>query len=222
MPHRPVFHHVTGRWRPRWRGRIHGGASLVTIPAGAVLTIAAQGTKATIAVSIYAASLCALFTTSACYHLFTRSEQAQRIMQRVDHGMVYVLIAGTYTPVCILALPTGLGTVFLCVIWSAAIIGIGLKVSWRGVKTGSVMYLVIGWAIVFVLPWAYHRIGVVGLGLYAAGGIIFSIGAVLFYKQWPSLKPDVFGFHEVWHVMTVVAVALQFGASAILVSRLAT
>lgn len=222
MPHRPVFHHVTGRWRPRWRGRIHGGASLVTIPAGVMLTIAARGTAATVAVAVYALSLCALFTTSACYHLFTRSERAQRIMQRVDHGMVYVLIAGTYTPVCILALPTGLGTVFLCVIWSAAIIGIGLKVSWRGVKTASVMYLVIGWAIVFVLPWAYHRIGVVGLGLYAAGGIIFSIGAVLFYKQWPSLKPDVFGFHEVWHVMTVVAVALQFGASAILVSRLAT
>ena len=187
-----------------------------------MLTIAARGTAATVAVAVYALSLCALFTTSACYHLFTRSERAQKIMQRVDHGMVYVLIAGTYTPVCILALPIGLGIVFLCVIWSAAIIGIGLKVSWRGVKTASVMYLVIGWAIVFVLPWAYHRIGVVGLGLYAAGGIIFSIGAVLFYKQWPSLKPDVFGFHEVWHVMTVVAVALQFGASAILVSRLAT
>ena len=222
MPHRPVFHHVTGRWRPRWRGRIHGGASLVTIPAGVALTVAAQGTAATIAVAIYASSLCALFTTSACYHLFTRSEQAQRIMQRVDHGMVYVLIAGTYTPVCILALPRVLGSVFLCVIWSAAAVGIGLKVSWRGVKTASVMYLVIGWAIVLVLPWAYDRIGAVGLALYAAGGIIFSVGAVLFYKQWPSLKPDVFGFHEVWHVMTVVAVTLQFGASAILVTRLTT
>lgn len=217
-----MFHHVTGRWRPRWRGRIHGGASLVTIPAGVALTVAAQGTAATIAVAIYASSLCALFTTSACYHLFTRSEQAQRIMQRVDHGMVYVLIAGTYTPVCILALPRVLGSVFLCVIWSAAAVGIGLKVSWRGVKTASVMYLVIGWAIVLVLPWAYDRIGAVGLALYAAGGIIFSVGAVLFYKQWPSLKPDVFGFHEVWHVMTVVAVTLQFGASAILVTRLTT
>lgn len=222
MPHRPVFHYVTGRWRPRWRGRIHGGASLVTIPAGVALTVAAQGTAATIAVAIYASSLCALFTTSACYHLFTRSERAQRIMQRVDHGMVYVLIAGTYTPVCILALPRVLGSVFLCVIWSAAAVGIGLKVSWRGVKTASVMYLVIGWAIVLVLPWAYDRIGAVGLALYAAGGIIFSVGAVLFYKQWPSLKPDVFGFHEVWHVMTVVAVTLQFGASAILVTRLTT
>lgn len=141
-------------------------------------------------------------------------------MQRVDHGMVYVLIAGTYTPVCILALPRVLGAIFLCVIWSAAAVGIVLKVSWRGLKTASVMYLVIGWAIVLVLPWAYDMIGAVGLALYAAGGIIFSVGAVLFYKQWPSLKPDVFGFHEVWHVMTVVAVALQFGASAILVSRL--
>jgi len=220
LPHRPVFHHVTGRWRPRWRGRIHGGATLVTIPAGAALIIAADGAIATTAVAIYATSLCALFATSASYHLFTRSERAQRVMQRVDHSMVYVLIAGTYTPVCLLALPRPLGLTYLALIWVAAAIGIALKVQWRGRKTAAAMYLIIGWAVVFVIPWAFERIGVVGLSLYAAGGIVFSVGAVLFYKQWPRLRPDVFGFHELWHVLTVVAVTLQFGASAVLISRI--
>jgi hemolysin III len=221
VPHRPVFHHVTGRWRPRWRGRIHGGATFVTIPAGIALAIAAPGALATTAVSIYVASLVALFATSASYHLLTRSERAQRIMQRLDHSMVYVLIAGTYTPVCLLALPRSMGIVFLSLIWVAAGVGIVLKVRWRGRKTAAAMYLLIGWAIVVVIPWAYHSIGAVGLALYAAGGIVFSLGAVLFYKQWPVLRPEVFGFHELWHVLTVVAVVLQFSASAVMIARLA-
>lgn len=221
MPHRPVFHHVTGRWRPKWRGRIHGGATLAFIPAGAALVVSAEGAVAIVSVAIYISSLLALLATSASYHLFTRSERTQRIMQRVDHSMVYVLIAGTYTPVCLLALPRNLGVAFLVVIWIAALIGIGLKISWRGKRTSAAMYLVIGWAVVFVIPWAYSFIGIVGLSLYAAGGIVFSLGAILFYKQWPTLRPEVFGFHELWHVLTVVAVSLQFGASAVLLSRIA-
>lgn len=221
MPHRPVFHHATGRWRPKWRGRIHGGATLAFIPAGAALVVSAEGAVAIVSVAIYISSLLALLATSASYHLFTRSERTQRIMQRVDHSMVYVLIAGTYTPVCLLALPRNLGVAFLVVIWIAALIGIGLKISWRGKRTSAAMYLVIGWAVVFVIPWAYSSIGIVGLFLYAAGGIVFSLGAILFYKQWPTLRPEVFGFHELWHVLTVVAVSLQFGASAVLLSRIA-
>ncbi|NBT27626.1 MAG: hemolysin III family protein, partial [Actinobacteria bacterium] len=112
------------------------------------MIVAARGTIATIAVTIYAASLCALFATSASYHLFTRSERAQRVMQRVDHSMVYVLIAGTYTPVCLLALPRALGVAYLFLIWISASIGIALKVRWRGRKTAAAMYLVIGWAVV--------------------------------------------------------------------------
>ena len=212
---------MTGRWRPRWRGRIHGGATLVTIPAGAGLIIAANGAIATTAVSIYVASMSALFATSASYHLFTRSERTQRIMQRVDHSMVFVLIAGTYTPVCLLALPRPLGITYLSLIWISAAVGIILKMLWRGMKTAAVMYLVLGWAVVFVIPWVYDHVGAVGLTLYAAGGVVFSVGAVLFYKQWPTLKPEVFGFHEMWHVFTVIAVALQFGASAVLISRVA-
>jgi len=96
VPHVPVFHHPTGLWRPRWRGRIHGGAALVAFPAVIVLVMFAEGALATTASAIYAVSLIALFGTSASYHLFARSPRMQHVMQRLDHSMVYVLIAGTY------------------------------------------------------------------------------------------------------------------------------
>lgn len=214
-----MFHHPTGRWRPRWRGRIHGGASIVTIPAGIVLIIAARGVTATLATSVYVISLFALFSLSAAYHLFARTERSQRVMQRVDHSMVYVLIAGTYTPVCLLGLPRRIGIGYLIVVWFSACAGIVLKVRWKGTKTSAALYLIIGWAIVFAIPSIYNNIGAVGLSLYAMGGLVFTIGAVLFYLQRPKLKPDVFGFHELWHTLTVIAVLLQFCAAAVLITR---
>ena len=98
MPHVPVFQHALGKWRPRWRGRIHGVAVAVTIPAGIILTLVTPRGLPRVAVFVYIASLLALFSTSASYHLFTRTRRAQRTMRQLDHAMVYVLIVGTYTP----------------------------------------------------------------------------------------------------------------------------
>ena len=221
MPHVPVFQHAIGKWRPRWRGRIHGGAVAVTLPAGIILTLVTPSGLARVAVFVYVASLLALFSTSASYHLFTRTQRAQRTMRQLDHAMVYVLIAGTYTPVCLLALPRTIGVVFLIGIWCAALIGIVLKITWRAHKVSGAMYLIIGWAALIILPWAYHRAGFTSLLLFALGGIVYTVGAILFYLQRPQLKPLVFGFHEVWHVFTVVAVALQFAGVGVLIARLA-
>ncbi len=221
MPHVPVFQHAIGKWRPRWRGRIHGGAVAVTIPAGIILTLVTPSGLARVAVFVYVASLLALFSTSASYHLFTRTQRAQRTMRQLDHAMVYVLIAGTYTPVCLLALPRTIGVVFLVGIWCAALIGIVLKITWRAHKVSGAMYLIIGWAALIILPWAYHRAGFTSLLLFALGGIVYTVGAILFYLQRPQLKPLVFGFHEVWHVFTVVAVALQFAGVGVLIARVA-
>ena len=221
MPHVPVFQHAVGKWRPRWRGRIHGGAVAVTIPAGIILTLVTPSGLARVAVFVYVASLLALFSTSASYHLFTRTQRAQRTMRQLDHAMVYVLIAGTYTPVCLLALPRTIGVVFLIGIWCAALIGIVLKITWRAHKVSGAMYLIIGWAALIILPWAYHRAGFTSLLLFALGGIVYTVGAILFYLQRPQLKPLVFGFHEVWHVFTVVAVALQFAGVGVLIARVA-
>ena len=219
MPHVPVFQHAVGKWRPRWRGRIHGGAVAVTIPAGIILTLVTPSGLARVAVFVYVASLLALFSTSASYHLFTRTQRAQRTMRQLDHAMVYVLIAGTYTPVCLLALPRTIGVIFLIGIWCAAILGIALKITWRAHKVSGAMYLIIGWAALIILPWAYHRAGFTSLLLFALGGIVFTVGAILFYLQRPQLRPLVFGYHEVWHVFTVVAVALQFAGVGVLIAR---
>ncbi|MFZ9532249.1 MAG: PAQR family membrane homeostasis protein TrhA [Ilumatobacteraceae bacterium] len=216
MPHTPVFHHVTGEWRARWRGRIHGGAVLVALPAGVVLTLLASGPLATTATAIYSASLVALFGTSAAYHLFARSQRVQRVMQRLDHCMVYVLIAGTYTPVCLLALPRTLGVTLLSVVWGLAVIGMVLKAMWRARKFATSLYIVLGWIVMAVIPWVYQHAGATALSLYAVGGVVFTAGAVMFMRRYPRLRPEVFGFHEVWHVMTVTAVVLQFTATALL------
>ena len=208
-----------GKWRPRWRGRIHGGAVAVTLPAGIVLTFVTPSGLPRIAVLVYVLSLLALFSTSASYHLFTRTQRAQRTMRQLDHAMVYVLIAGTYTPVCLLALPRNVGVPFLIAIWLAAALGITLKITWRAHKTSGAMYLVIGWAALIILPWSYHVAGFTSLLLFALGGIVYTVGAILFYLQRPQLKPLVFGFHEVWHVFTVVAVALQFAGVGVLIAR---
>ncbi len=219
MPHVPVFQHAIGKWRPRWRGRIHGGAVAVTIPAGIILTLVTPNGLPRVAVFVYVASLLALFSTSASYHLFTRTQRAQRTMRQLDHAMVYVLIAGTYTPVCLLALPRTIGIVFLIGIWCAALLGIALKITWRAHKVSGAMYLIIGWAALIILPWAYHRAGFTSLLLFALGGIVYTVGAILFYLQRPQLRPLVFGYHEVWHVFTVVAVALQFAGVGVLIAR---
>lgn len=217
----PVYSHSSGDWRPVWRGRIHAMALLCTVPAGAVLAVLTPGGVARVAVLVYVASLMALYSTSASYHLFTRTYRAQRTMQQLDHAMVYVLIAGTYTPVCLLGLPSPLRWIFLAAIWGMAAVGMGLKVAWRARKTAAALYMVIGWAAIAVLPWAQTRAGWASLTLYALGGVIYTVGAVLFYLKRPRLKPLVFGYHEVWHVMTVVAAVLQFVALGVLVSRVA-
>lgn len=219
MPHVPVFQHAIGKWRPRWRGRIHAVAVAVTLPAGIILTLVTPSGLPRVAVFVYVASLLALFSTSASYHLFTRTQRSQRTMRQLDHAMVYVLIAGTYTPVCLLALPRNVGVAFLVGIWCAAFLGIALKITWRAHKLSGAMYLIIGWAALIILPWAYHRAGFASLFLFALGGIVFTVGAVLFYLQRPQLRPLVFGYHEVWHVFTVVAVALQFAGVGVLIAR---
>ncbi|MGA0377774.1 MAG: PAQR family membrane homeostasis protein TrhA [Ilumatobacteraceae bacterium] len=219
MSHSPVFHHVTGEWRARWRGRIHGGAVLVAIPAGLALTVLASGPMATVATAIYSVSLVALFATSATYHLFTRSRRMQHMMQRADHCMVYVLIAGTYTPVCLLALPRPLGIILLVMVWGIAAVGMVLKAMWKARKFATSLYIVLGWVVLAFVPWVYRHVGVTTLSFYAVGGVVFTSGAVMFMRRYPRLRPEVFGFHEVWHVMTVAAVVLQFTATALLLRR---
>jgi len=142
----PIFQHYNGKWRPLWRGRLHGIAALVAIPAGTLLILAAQCAIARVATSIYVFSLFALYSTSASYHLFTRTPHVQKIMQKLDHSMIFILIAGTYTPLCLLTLPHSWGIPFLCFVWVAAIMGMVFKFGWGARRITGGLYIALGWA----------------------------------------------------------------------------
>jgi len=141
--------------KPTWRGRIHQVAFFVSIPAGLWLLAGATSTQARVAVAIYWASLAGLFGTSASYHLFAHSERAVTWLRRADHSMIFVLIAGSYTPFCLLVLPRVWGIPMLVVMWVTALAGIIMKmvrVTAHGGKSGSWLYVVMGWAAVAALP----------------------------------------------------------------------
>lgn len=209
--------------RPRWRGRLHAIAFAIVMPAGLYLLSAVQTTGARVAVAVYWASLAGLFGTSATYHLRARSQKAVKWFRRADHSMIFVLIAGTYTPLCLVALPRVWGIPMLVVAWVTALAGMVLKIVSLGerlddlqprrrslFKSGSWLYIVLGWGAVVTLPVLVDNLNAVQLGLLAGGGLLYTIGAVAFGLHRPVLAPESFGYHEVWHAMTIAAGACHF------------
>ena len=215
----PILEHHNGKWRPLWRGRIHGVAAIAAIPAGIFLIVQANTASAKVATSIYVASLFALYATSASYHLFSRSPKMQRLMQQLDHSMIFILIAGTYTPLCLLALPWILGIPVLIAVWVAAFTGMAFKLAWRARRLTGILYVSLGWAGVFIFPTATQRTGFTAMTFLAIGGILYTIGATLFYYQRPRLVPHIFGYHELWHVFTVLAGITQFIGICVIVAQ---
>ncbi len=199
--------------KPQWRGILHAIAFFVTLPAGFFLLAAAATPGARVAVAVYWASLAGLFGTSASYHRFARTERAVKWMRRLDHSMIFVLIAGTYTPICLLVLPRTWGIPMLVVAWVTALAGIIVKmvrVSTSSARAGSWLYIVLGWSAVLTLPKMLTELDGVRLGLLVSGGLIYTVGAVVLARRRPDPLPRVFGYHEVWHAMTIVAGGLHF------------
>lgn len=203
--------------KPTWRGRIHQIAFFVTLPAGWYLLAHAETTAARVAVAVYWASLAGMFGASASYHLLSRSPTAVKWLRRLDHSMIFVLIAGTYTPLCVVVLPRAWGIPILVAAWVTALAGVIMKmlrVSTRGGQSGSWLYIVMGWGGLLMLPKLLTDLSAAGLALLGVGGVLFTVGAVLLGKQSPNPRPAVFGYHEVWHAITVVAVACHFAMVA--------
>lgn len=202
----------TGLPRPDWRGRLHSWAFFASIPAAIALVLAATGALDRIAVGIYGVSLMAVFGVSAAYHRLAHSERAQRRMQRLDHSTIYLMIAGTYTPVCLIALPQQWGVPALIAVWVAAAVGIVLKVSGppRLMRASNGFYPVLGWASLALIPVLVRHLSVWELWLLVAGGAIYSVGAVIFFRRRPDPSPTVFGYHEIWHACTVAAGVSHF------------
>jgi hemolysin III len=197
---------------PRWRGRLHSWAFVCSVPAGVALVLLAERATARIAVAIYVVSLAALFGTSTAYHRLARSSTAKRRLRRLDHSMIYVLIAGTYTPLCVLALPAVWGIPVLAAVWGAATTGVVVKAAdIKGlVGVANALYIILGWAVIVALPVLVASIPTSGLTLMVTGGIAYTVGAVVFLRRRPDPRPNVFGFHEVWHACTVIGAASHF------------
>jgi hemolysin III len=206
--------------KPRLRGVSHQWAFFVSLLTGTALVIAAPAGRATFAAAVYAVSVAALFGTSALYHRITwASYAARRWMRRLDHSMIFLLIAGTYTPFALLALDGTLATVILALVWGGAAAGILMKLVWIDAPKALVatVYVILGWVAVAAFPDLIGKLGIGGVAMVAAGGILYTLGAVVYALKRPDPVPMVFGYHEVFHALVIAAAALQYAVVAFLV-----
>jgi hemolysin III len=202
--------------KPRMRGWIHFYSAWLAIICGATLVSvswAVASPRAGHSTLIYAAATVAMFAVSATYHRVNwKSDVHRNMMKRLDHSMIFVFIAGSYTPFARLAMPQNTGVLVLWIVWGGALAGIVLKVCWpsapRGV--GVPLYLVLGWVAVWYAPTIIHIAGVAAMVLLAVGGALYSIGGVCYALRWPDFWPRTFGYHEFFHAFTAVAAILHY------------
>jgi hemolysin III len=196
--------------KPRMRGWLHTYAFFVALVAGIVLcSIAASrpGWAPLVSCAIYSLTVSGLFGTSALYHRRVWSERGYQVMRRMDHCMIFVFIAGTYTPLCTMLLSTRQATIMLALVWGGALGGVALKLVWPHAPrwVSAPLYLALGWVAVAMLPDILHGGGVTALVLLIVGGAIYSVGAVFYALRRPNPWPTVFGHHEFFHACTLVA-----------------
>jgi hemolysin III len=202
--------------KPRLRGVLHQYAFFVSVPCGVALILAASAGRARLAAVIYAGAVSALLGTSALYHRVTWRPAARRWMRRLDHSMIFVLIAGTYTPVALLVLKGSLADVILIVLWAGAVGGVLFKLLWIDAPKWvlATVYIVLGLvsaAVLGQLPAAIGWLAVAGL---VSGGVLYTVGAVVYASGRPNPVPAVFGYHEVFHVLVIAAAALHYAVIA--------
>jgi hemolysin III len=208
---------LTARVKPRLRGVLHQWAFFVAIAAGAAIVVAAPEGRAKLATVIYALSVICLFGVSAVYHRVDwASAAARRWMRRLDHSMIFFLIAGTYTPFALLVLEGTLSTAILIAVWGGAAAGVVLNLVWVDAPkwVTAIVYVTLGWVAVFAFPEMISELGVVAITLVAAGGVLYTSGAVVYALRRPDPAPAVFGYHEVFHLLVILAAALQFAVVA--------
>jgi hemolysin III len=203
--------------KPRLRGVSHQWAFYVSLALGAALVAAAEGGQPRLAAAVYALSVAALFGTSALYHRITwASQAARRWMKRLDHSMIFFLIAGTYTPFALLVLDGTLATVILLVVWTGALAGSVMKLVWIDAPKAlvAILYMALGWVAVAAFPTMLDELGITGTALVSVGGLLYTAGALVYAFQRPNPAPAVFGYHEVFHALVILAAALQYAVIA--------
>jgi hemolysin III len=199
------------RPKPRMRGRLHQVAFVASIPAGLLLVLLAPDARARVATMIYALTLTGLFGASASYHLGDWTEPAYARMRRLDHSMIFVLIAGTYTPYCLLVLDGTIATIMLIVVWAGAAVGVATKFYRVDLHVVSgFMYIGLGWTVALSLPALLRGLDTPETMLLIVGGMLYSLGALVLATNRPNPWPRTFGYHEVWHTATIAAAACQY------------
>ncbi|KAA9105700.1 PAQR family membrane homeostasis protein TrhA [Microbacterium rhizomatis] len=192
--------------KPTWRGWIHAGTFPVAIAAGIVLILLAQGAPAKWACAVFMATSVILFGNSALYHRFNWGPKTLAVLKRIDHANILLLIAGTYTPIAALALPPAEGTLLLTLVWGGALLGILFRVFWINAPRWLyvALYLLLGWAAVMYLVPLFNANATMMI-LVVIGGLLYTGGAVAYALKRPNPWPGHFGFHEIFHVCTVLA-----------------
>jgi hemolysin III len=207
--------------KPLLRGVLHQVGFSVSLVLGTLLIIGAGGASEHVAASVFAGSVAVCFGLSALYHRVNWRPRVRLWMRRADHAGVYLLIAGTYTPICLLALEGAWRLVVLSLVWLAAAVAIVFKFTWVGTPKwlAAVIGIALGWAGVVLLPQLATRLHLAAIVLLAAGGIAYTVGAVVYARGRPDPVPTVFGYHEVFHALTIVGVSCQYVAIAFFVIR---
>lgn len=192
--------------KPSWRGWIHAGTFPVALVLGVVLLVAAKGSAATISSTVFVVSSLLLFGVSALYHRLNWGPSGKRLLKRLDHANIFLLIAGSYTPITVLALPPAKSTLLLTLVWIGAGLGILFRIFWIGAPRWLYvpLYLLLGYAsLAFVVD--FYAANATMMTLILLGGLCYTVGAVIYAIKKPNPFPGVFGFHEIFHVLTLAA-----------------
>jgi hemolysin III len=202
--------------RPLLRGVTHAYAFWAALAAASVLTVLAPSGAARVSAVVYGSGLCALFAASGTYHRWRWNPRWRPVLRRIDHSTIFVFIAASYTPVALLVMHGTLRWVILAAVWTGAAIGIVLSVAWitRPRMLSAACYLALGWVAVAALPQLVQRLDVAPLALLGAGGLLYTVGAVVYATKRPDPWPRTFGFHEVFHALVIAAATVQFVAMA--------
>jgi hemolysin III len=208
--------------KPLLRGWIHAVSAPVALGLGVLLIVLAHGDRAKVGATVFLLTSTLLFGLSAIYHRFYWSERATAVLRRLDHANIFLMIAGTYTPIALTALPPHTGAIMLIVVWGGALLGIGFRVFWLGAPRWLYvgLYVLLGWIAVWHAGALVHA-SATGFLLVLAGGVLYMAGAVFYATRRPNLVPGVFGFHELFHACTVVAFGCQWAAALLYTTRVA-
>jgi hemolysin III len=198
--------------KPQLRGRSHEYAFVVALTLAPIMIVAAPGIVPRFVIALYAVAIAALFGVSALYHRIDWSPPARARMKRLDHSMIFIAIAGTYTPIAVFALSSNIATIVLVAVWAGALIGIAIRNLWPDAPKplAAAPYIAVGWVAAFVMVDMWRSLGPAGFTLIAVGGLLYTVGALAYAFRRPNPWPQMFGYHEIFHLLVIAGAALHY------------